>query len=51
MGMLVKTAMLQRLSGLELRISAVETGNAASNQYMIVADEQLGFRVTDMFQD
>jgi GNAT superfamily N-acetyltransferase len=51
LGMLVKTAMLQRLSELEPRISAVETGNAASNQYMIAVNEQLGFRVTDTFQN
>jgi RimJ/RimL family protein N-acetyltransferase len=51
LGMLVKTAMLQRLSELEPRISAVETGNAAANQYMIAVNEQLGFRVTDTFQN
>jgi GNAT superfamily N-acetyltransferase len=51
LGMLVKTAMLQRLSELEPRISAVETGNAASNKYMIAVNEQLGFRVTDTFQN
>jgi RimJ/RimL family protein N-acetyltransferase len=51
LGMLVKTAMLQRLSELEPRISAVETGNAAPNQYMIAVNEQLGFRVTDTFQN
>jgi len=51
LGLLVKTAMLQRLSELEPRISAVETGNAASNQYMIAVNEQLGFRVTDTFQN
>jgi RimJ/RimL family protein N-acetyltransferase len=51
LGMLVKTTMLQRLSELEPRISAVETGNAASNQYMIAVNEQLGFRITDTFQN
>jgi len=51
LGMLVKTEMLQRLSELEPRITAVETGNAASNQYMIAVNEQLGFRVTDTFQN
>jgi RimJ/RimL family protein N-acetyltransferase len=51
LGMLVKTAMLQRLSELEPRISRVETGNAGSNQYMIAVNEQLGFRVTDTFQN
>jgi GNAT superfamily N-acetyltransferase len=51
LGMLVKTAMLQRLSELEPRISAVETGNAASNKYMIAVNEQLGFRITDTFQN
>jgi RimJ/RimL family protein N-acetyltransferase len=51
LGMLVKTAMLQRLSELEPQISAVETGNAASNQYMIAVNEQLGFQVTDTFQN
>jgi GNAT superfamily N-acetyltransferase len=51
LGMLVKTAMLQRLSELEPQIRAVETGNAASNQHMIAVNEQLGFRVTDTFQN
>jgi RimJ/RimL family protein N-acetyltransferase len=51
LGMLVKSAMLQRLSDLEPQVSAVETGNAASNQYMIAVNEQLGFRVTDTFQN
>jgi RimJ/RimL family protein N-acetyltransferase len=51
LGMLVKTAMLQQLSELEPRISAVETGNAASNKYMIAVNEQLGFRITDTFQN
>jgi RimJ/RimL family protein N-acetyltransferase len=51
LGMLVKTAMLQRLSQLEPGISAIETGNAAPNQYMIALNEQLGFRVTDTFQN
>jgi RimJ/RimL family protein N-acetyltransferase len=51
LGMLVKTAMLQRLSELEPQIIAIETGNAASNQYMIAVNEQLGFRVTDIFQN
>jgi len=51
LGMLVKTVMLQRLGELEPRISAVETGNAASNQFMIAVNEQLGFRVTDTFQN
>jgi RimJ/RimL family protein N-acetyltransferase len=51
LGMLVKTEMLKRLSELEPRISAVETGNAGSNQYMIAVNEQLGFRVTDTFQN
>jgi RimJ/RimL family protein N-acetyltransferase len=49
--MLVKTAMLQRLRELEPQISAIETGNAASNQYMIAVNEQLGFRITDTFQN
>lgn len=51
LGMLVKTAMLQRLSELEPQIRAVEVGNAASNQHMIAINEQLGFRVTDTFQN
>jgi RimJ/RimL family protein N-acetyltransferase len=51
LGLLVKTAMLQRLSELEPEVSTVETGNAASNRYMIAVNEQLGFRVTDTFQN
>ena len=51
LGLLVKTAMLQRLSEVEPQISAIETGNAAANQYMIAVNEQLGFRVTDTFQN
>jgi GNAT superfamily N-acetyltransferase len=51
LGMLVKTEMLQGLSELEPQIGRVETGNAGSNQYMIGVNEQLGFRVTDTFQN
>ena len=51
LGMLVKTAMLQRLSELEPRVRAIETGNAATNEYMIAVNEQLGFRITDTFQN
>jgi hypothetical protein len=31
--------------------SNCQTGNAASNQYMIALNEQLGFRVTGTFQN
>jgi len=51
LGMLVKTAMLQRLSELEPEVRAIETGNAAANQYMIAVNEQLGFQVSDTFQN
>lgn len=50
LGMLVKAAMLQRLGELEPQVSAIVTGNAAANQYMIAVNEQLGFRVSDTFQ-
>jgi GNAT superfamily N-acetyltransferase len=43
LGLLLKTAMLQWLAEAEPGLRMIETGNAASNQYMISINEQLGF--------
>jgi GNAT superfamily N-acetyltransferase len=43
LGLLVKTAMLEWLAVTEPRLRTIETGNAASNSYMISINEQLGF--------
>jgi GNAT superfamily N-acetyltransferase len=48
LGMLVKTAMLEWLATEEPRLRRIETGNAASNNYMISINERLGFTVHSM---
>lgn len=45
LGLLLKTAMLEWLTSREPDLKTIETGNAASNQYMIAINEQLGFTV------
>jgi GNAT superfamily N-acetyltransferase len=45
LGLLLKTAMLEWLAAQEPALKTIETGNAASNQYMIAINEQLGFTV------
>lgn len=45
LGLLVKTAMLEWLATAEPELRRIETGNAASNSYMISINEQLGFTV------
>ena len=45
LGLLLKTAMLQWLADTEPGLRTIETGNAASNRYMISINEQLGFEV------
>lgn len=47
LGLLVKTAMLERLAEAEPKLDKIETGNAASNQHMIAVNEQLGYRVVE----
>lgn len=43
LGLLLKAAMLQWLATSEPGLRTIETGNAASNRYMISINEQLGF--------
>jgi GNAT superfamily N-acetyltransferase len=43
LGLLVKTAMLEWLAVTEPQLRKIDTGNAASNSYMISINEQLGF--------
>ena len=43
LGMLVKAAMLEWLATAEPGLRRIETGNAATNKYMIAINEQLGF--------
>lgn len=45
LGLLVKTAMLEWLATAEPGLRRIETGNAASNNYMIAINERLGFTV------
>jgi GNAT superfamily N-acetyltransferase len=47
LGLLVKVAMLELLSGAEPGLERIITGNADANRYMIAINEQLGFRVLD----
>jgi RimJ/RimL family protein N-acetyltransferase len=50
LGMLVKVAMLERLAEVEPQAEHAVTYNAAQNEYMIAVNEQLGHRVSDVFQ-
>lgn len=45
LGLLLKTAMMQRLAEAEPQLKWVATGNAADNAHMISVNEQLGYRV------
>lgn len=45
LGLLVKSAMLEWLAEAEPALDRIVTGNAASNQYMIAINEQLGYRL------
>ncbi len=47
LGLLTKTAMLEWLATAEPQIERIETGNAASNTYMIAVNEALGFALAD----
>ena len=47
LGLLVKTAMLELLASAEPQIEWIATGNAATNQYMIAVNEQLGYKVVE----
>ncbi|MGH3304275.1 MAG: GNAT family N-acetyltransferase [Streptosporangiaceae bacterium] len=51
LGLLVKTAMLERLGHSEPQLREIVTGNAAMNQHMIAVNAELGFRVSDTFQN
>lgn len=47
LGLLLKTAMVQRLHATEPALRAVHTWNAESNRHMIAVNEQLGYVVLD----
>jgi len=47
LGLLVKTAMLELLAAEEPQLEYLLTGNAATNQYMIAVNEQLGYKVVE----
>lgn len=47
LGLLVKTAMLQLLAEVEPQLKQIQTGNAATNAYMIAVNEELGYTVVD----
>jgi hypothetical protein len=47
LGLLVKTEMMSLLAAAEPQIEQIVTGNAATNQYMIAVNEQLGYRVVE----
>jgi GNAT superfamily N-acetyltransferase/RimJ/RimL family protein N-acetyltransferase len=50
LGLLSKVAMLGWLAEIEPQIQRVVTYNAAENEHMIAVNEQLGHRVSDVFQ-
>jgi hypothetical protein len=45
LGLLLKTAMLERLAVAEPALERIVTGNAVGNQWMIAINEQLGYRL------
>jgi len=47
LGLLVKTEMLSLLAAAEPQLEQIATGNAATNQYMIAVNEQLGYKVVE----
>lgn len=50
LGLLVKIAMLELVSKLEPDLRRIVTGNADSNQHMIVINERLGFEVSSVYR-
>lgn len=50
LGKLIKVAMLEWLAETEPQLRQIQTFNAAQNEYMIAVNEDLGHRVTDVFQ-
>jgi GNAT superfamily N-acetyltransferase len=49
LGLLVKTAMLDLLAKAEPQLDQIATGNAATNEYMIAVNEQLGYQVAEPY--
>jgi GNAT superfamily N-acetyltransferase len=50
LGMLTKVAMLEWLADIEPQIERTVTFNAEQNEHMIAVNEQLGHRISDVFQ-
>ena len=50
LGMLIKIAMLELVSGHEPGIRRILTGNAESNEHMIAINAQLGYQVSDVYR-
>ena len=50
LGMLVKIAMLQQIAELEPQVRQIMTFNALDNEHMIAVNNELGHRVSDVFQ-
>ena len=50
LGMLVKVAMLERLTELEPQVRQIMTFNAVQNDHMIAVNDELGHRVSDYYQ-
>lgn len=50
LGKLAKVAMLEWLAEIEPQLERIVTYNAEQNEHMIAVNEDLGHRVTDMFQ-
>jgi RimJ/RimL family protein N-acetyltransferase/GNAT superfamily N-acetyltransferase len=50
LGKLVKIAMLQQIAELEPHVRQIVTFNAVDNEHMIAVNDELGHRVTDIFQ-
>lgn len=50
LGLLLKVAMLEWLSGAEPQVRQIITGNAAANRHMISINDELGYRVLERWQ-
>jgi len=50
LGLLVKAAMLELLTGREPALTTIVTYNADSNEHMVAINERLGYRVSDYFR-
>jgi GNAT superfamily N-acetyltransferase len=51
LGLLIKIAMLELLTRHEPNVRHIQTGNADANQHMIAINEELGYKVVNVYRD